>query len=177
MIILLNQFIFLVIWILFVGIFSDSINGVFASSETVQVPVGSSIPGCEQVNECYIPFEININVGDTITWNNDDTAVHTVTSGVDARQRYDKALRDYIISGGNGIADLERQNPLFKETVKITITPLITSLSILNHVDIDSEAEVLGYGISLIMLNVGMYFVVPAIFVIKIRIKLAHNYQ
>jgi len=48
---------------------------------------------------------------------------------------------------------------------------------ILLHVDIDSEAEVLGYGISLIMLNVGMYFVVPSIFVIKIRIKPTHNYE
>ena len=67
------------------------------------------------------------------------------------------------------IADWERENPVFKEAVKIAITPLITSLSILNYVDINSEAEVLGYGISLILLNVGMYFVLPAIFVIKIR--------
>jgi len=55
------------------------------------------------------------------------------------------------------IADLERQNPAFKELVKITITPLLTSLSILNYVDVDSEAEMLGWGLSLIVLNVGMY--------------------
>ena len=67
------------------------------------------------------------------------------------------------------VANWERENPVFKEAVKIAITPLITSLSILNYVDIDSETEVLGYGISLILLNVGMYFVLPAIFVIKIR--------
>ena len=59
------------------------------------------------------------------------------------------------------IADWERQNPVFKEVVKITITPLITSLSLLNYVDMDSETEVLGYGISLILLNVGMYIVIP----------------
>ena len=59
------------------------------------------------------------------------------------------------------IADWERQNPVFKEAVKIAITPLITSLSILNYVDMDSEAEVLGYGISLILLNLGMYVVAP----------------
>ncbi len=59
------------------------------------------------------------------------------------------------------IADWERQNPLFKETVKLTITPLISSLSLLNYVDMDSEAEVLGYGISLIILNVGMYVIAP----------------
>jgi len=67
------------------------------------------------------------------------------------------------------IADLERQNPIFKEAVKVTITPLITSLSILNYVDMDSEAEVLGYGISLILLNAGMYFVAPAIVITKLR--------
>jgi len=59
------------------------------------------------------------------------------------------------------IADLERQSPVFREVVKLTITPLITSLSILNYVDMDSETEVLGYGISLILLNVGIYVVAP----------------
>jgi len=67
------------------------------------------------------------------------------------------------------IADLERQSPIFKEVVKITLTPLITSLSILNYVDMDSEAEVLGYGISLILLNIGMYFVAPAILITRLR--------
>jgi len=66
------------------------------------------------------------------------------------------------------IADWERQNPVFKETVKIAITPLLTSLSLLNYVDIDSEAEMLGYGISLILLNVGMYFVGPTILLLRI---------
>ena len=55
--------------------------------------------------------------------------------------------------------------------VKIAITPMISSLSILNYVDMDSEVEVLGYGISLILLNVGMYFVAPAIVMMRIRKK------
>jgi len=59
------------------------------------------------------------------------------------------------------IADWERHNPAFKEAVKVAITPLLTTLSILNYVDMDSEAEVLGYGISLILLNVGMYLAAP----------------
>ena len=67
------------------------------------------------------------------------------------------------------IADLERENPMFREAVKITITPLLTSLSILNYVDMDSEEKVLGYGISLIILNAGMYFVAPAIVITKLR--------
>jgi hypothetical protein len=69
------------------------------------------------------------------------------------------------------IADYERENPYFKEAVKIVITPLISSLSILNHVDMDSESEVLGYGISLIILNLGMYLGVPAIVIVGIRKK------
>lgn len=67
------------------------------------------------------------------------------------------------------IADWERQSPAFKEFVKITLTPMISSLSILNYVDMDSEASVLGYGISLILLNIGMYFVAPAIIIQRLR--------
>ena len=67
------------------------------------------------------------------------------------------------------IADYERENPAFKETVKIAITPLLTSLAILNYVDIDSEEEMLGYGIGIILLNIGMYFVAPVVVIFKIK--------
>ena len=69
------------------------------------------------------------------------------------------------------IADYERENLVFKEMVKLAITPMISSLSILNYVDMDSEAQVLGYGISLILLNVGMYVGIPASVIIGIRKK------
>ena len=69
------------------------------------------------------------------------------------------------------IADWERENPTFKEFVKITLTPMISSLSILNYVDMDSESSVVGYGISLILLNVGMYFVAPVVVIHTIRKK------
>jgi len=67
------------------------------------------------------------------------------------------------------IADYERENPVFKEVVKVTLTPMLTSLSVLNYVDMDSESSVLGYGIGIILMNAGMYFVVPAIIIYKIR--------
>ena len=70
------------------------------------------------------------------------------------------------------IADYERENPAFKEAVKITLTPLLTSLTLLQYADIDSESEMLGYGIGIILLNIGMYFVVPAILVMKVRKKI-----
>jgi len=67
------------------------------------------------------------------------------------------------------IADWERGNPAFKELVKIVITPLLATLSILNHVDIDSDQEMLGYGIGIISMNIGMYFVAPAMIVYRLR--------
>jgi peptidyl-prolyl cis-trans isomerase B (cyclophilin B) len=65
------------------------------------------------------------------------------------------------------IADYERENPVFKEVVKLAITPMINSLSILNYVDMDSESSVLGYGISLILLNLGMYLGIPIFGILK----------
>ncbi|MGI0004408.1 MAG: hypothetical protein ACREAX_03825, partial [Candidatus Nitrosotenuis sp.] len=65
--------------------------------------------------------------------------------------------------------DWERQNPAFKEIVKTAITPMLSTLSILNYVDIDSEQEMLGYGIGIILLNIGMYFVAPAIVIVKVK--------
>jgi len=67
------------------------------------------------------------------------------------------------------IADYERENPVFKETVKLALTPMLTSLTLLQYADIDSESEMLGYGIGIILLNIGMYFVAPAVLVMKIR--------
>ena len=67
------------------------------------------------------------------------------------------------------IADYERQNPVFKEAVKLTIIPLVASLSLLNYIELDSEFDVLGYGISLIILNVGMYFVAPVMVIHRIK--------
>ena len=67
------------------------------------------------------------------------------------------------------IADYERENPIFKEAVKLIITPLLTSLTLLQYADIDSESDMLGYGIGVILLNIGMYFIAPAVLITKIR--------
>ncbi len=66
------------------------------------------------------------------------------------------------------VADFEREHPIFKEAVKITLTPMLTSLSILNHVNIDSEQEMLSYGISIVLLNIGMYIGIPIFGILKI---------
>ena len=67
------------------------------------------------------------------------------------------------------VADYERENIIFKEAVKLTLVPLLTSLTLLQYVDIDSESEMLGYGIGIILLNIVMYFVAPAVLITKIR--------
>ena len=67
------------------------------------------------------------------------------------------------------IADYERENPAFQETVKVAITPMISSLSILNPVEMSSDQEVSGYGISLILLNVGMHAGISVVVIIGIK--------
>lgn len=80
-----------------------------------------------------------------------------------------KSFNDFYYSFSPMIADYERENPFFKETIKITITPLLLSLSTLNHVEFDSEQSVIGYGIGIIALNVMMYLSLPIIGIVSLR--------
>ncbi len=67
------------------------------------------------------------------------------------------------------ISDLERENVLFREAIKVALTPMLSTLSLLNYADIDSEHEIIGYGLGTILLNIGMYFVAPAFAIVKLR--------
>ena len=78
-------------------------------------------------------------------------------------------FNDIYYSFSPVIADYERENPYFKEAVKLVITPMINSLTIMENAD--SESKILGLGISVIALNLGMYLGLPAIIVIGIRKK------
>ena len=78
-------------------------------------------------------------------------------------------FNQFYYSFSPAIADYERENPTFKEAVKLTLTPLLTSLTLLHYADIDSESEMLGYGIGVILLNIGMYFVAPAVLIITVK--------
>jgi len=78
-------------------------------------------------------------------------------------------FNQFYYSFSPAVADYERENPVFKEAVKITLTPLLTSLTLLQYTDIDSESEMLGYGIGIILLNIGMYFVAPAVVIMVVR--------
>ena len=77
-------------------------------------------------------------------------------------------FNQFYYSFSPAIADYERENPAFKEAVKIALTPLLASLTLLQYADIDSESEMLGYGIGIIMLNIGMYLLAPAVVTLKL---------
>jgi plastocyanin len=70
------------------------------------------------------------------------------------------------------IADMERESPVFKEIVKAGLTPMLSTLAIMENAE--SESEVLGLGLSVIALNLGMYIGLPAFGIIKV-IQLRKN--
>ena len=65
------------------------------------------------------------------------------------------------------IADMQRENPIFKEAVKLWITPLLSSLSVMSYAE--SESQVIGYGIGVILMNIGMYVAAPVMLFFGIR--------
>ena len=65
------------------------------------------------------------------------------------------------------IADMERESPIFKEVVKLGLTPMLSSLAIMENAN--SESEVLGLGLSVITLNIGMYLAAPALIGMKVH--------
>ena len=56
-------------------------HGEGGMSATVTNSPGSSTPGCENTDNCFIPSTVVITAGGTVTWENTDNAAHTATSG------------------------------------------------------------------------------------------------
>jgi peptidyl-prolyl cis-trans isomerase B (cyclophilin B) len=149
----------------------------------------SQLPRFEETIDSFEILSQDSSVKETPTEENGGCLIATATYGSEMAPQVQqlRELRDNTIlstesgiafmSGFNQfyysfspvIADMERENPLFKEFVKLSLTPMLSSLSILNYVDIDSESEMLSYGIGIILMNVGMYFVAPAIIIYKIK--------
>jgi len=75
-------------------------------------------------------------------------------------------FNQFYYSFSPNIADLERENLAFKEFVKIGITPMLLSLSIMTFAE--SEHEILGFGIGVILMNIGMYFVLPFVILYQV---------
>ncbi len=83
------------------------------------------------------------------------------------------AFNHVYYSFSPAIADLERENPAFREAVKLTITPMLSTLTIMTLADEGSESQVMGLGISVIALNLGIYIAAPTAvaFAIKKHLK------
>ena len=77
------------------------------------------------------------------------------------------AFNNVYYSFSPAISDMERENPMFKEVVRVGLTPMLSSLAIMENAN--SESEVLGLGLSVIALNLGMYLGVPAVVIVGIR--------
>jgi hypothetical protein len=84
-----------------------------------------------------------------------------------AGKSFINSFNDVYYSFSPIIADYERENPVFQEMVKLAITPMISSLSIMSYAE--SDSEVISLGIGIILLNLGMYLGVPVAIVIGIK--------
>jgi len=78
-----------------------------------------------------------------------------------------ESFNSFYYSFSPYIADYERENPVFKEIVKIGITPMLSTLSLMDYAD--TESEVLGIGISLIIVNAMMYVGLPVFGIMMLR--------
>jgi hypothetical protein len=93
----------------------------------------------------------------------------SVLFGTKSGTAFMAGFNEFYYSFSPAVADLERQSPVFREIIRMTITPMLYTLSILQFLEIDSESEMLGYGIGIIVLNGIMYFVIPAVLMTKLK--------
>jgi plastocyanin len=82
---------------------NEEIQQRFPLKPIVSIPSGSSVPGCEECDKCFIPSKIVIRVNQTVFWTNDDSAAHTVTSGT-PDDGPDGELNSSFIMAGNSFA-------------------------------------------------------------------------
>lgn len=144
-----------------VNVTGKSVDGIISHSDSIDVMVNSG-GGCLIATATY-GSELSSQV-QMLRETRDNTVLRTQSGAA-----FMIAFNQFYYSFAPTVADWERQNPIFKEIVKVAITPLITTLSILNYIGIDSETEMLGYGIGLILLNVGIYFAAPVFVITKFK--------
>ncbi|MCG3779698.1 MAG: plastocyanin/azurin family copper-binding protein [Candidatus Nitrosopumilus limneticus] len=79
--------------ILIIGIYLSSLNFEETDSEEINsqveeiiivdvvMPIKVSRPGCDIEDICYIPSTVIVEKGKSVTWLNEDSSFHSVTSG------------------------------------------------------------------------------------------------
>ena len=88
--------IFSVFFLLFYTLPDVDANSEFFVSNTK----GSYNLGCELDNSCFEPYIVNIQVGDTVTWTNDDDAIHVVVSGAPNNESFTDSNDGEIFDSG-----------------------------------------------------------------------------
>ena len=58
-----------------------SLQDDFIIPPDVVIPIKVSRPGCDLEDVCYIPSNIVVEKGKSVTWLNEDSSFHSVTSG------------------------------------------------------------------------------------------------
>jgi len=98
-----------------------------------------------------------------------DNTVMSTASGA----AFMTGFNQFYYSFSPTIADMERDNPMFQQAVRAFITPMVSTLSIMTLAEDGNESQVLGLGISVIVLNLGMYIAAPAVagFALSKRLK------
>lgn len=87
---------------LFMILFIAASQNVFAET-SVSIPNTASEPSCADSGSCFLPSEITVSVGDTVTWFNDSSVIHTVTSG-NSDEGPDGTFDSQIIIGGGNFS-------------------------------------------------------------------------
>jgi plastocyanin len=95
----------------FFGLGLASMSGFSALAQgTTEGTTVSMAKGSQSADnpEFYVPAETAVKAGETVTWKNDDTAIHTATSGKDATPdgRFDTSL----VSPGQGSKPITMPN-------------------------------------------------------------------
>jgi len=70
------------------------------SKVDINMAAGSSVPGCEEMNMCYMPYNAALDPGGEAMWHNIDTAAHTVSSGTPAEGLDDVFDSGLVAAGG-----------------------------------------------------------------------------
>lgn len=63
------------------GQISDGMASASPAVAQVLIPPGTNLPGCEDDSSCLLPSVVETDAGGTVSWTNQDTSSHTVTSG------------------------------------------------------------------------------------------------
>ena len=123
---------------------------------SVSLPAGSSVPGCEETDECYIPSTVTVDVGGEVTWSNDDSAAHTVTSGT-AEGGPDGNFDSSLFMAGNTYTvtfDEEGEFPYFCMVHPWMVGTVIVQADAMEHED-DDHMEMEGTASATGMLSDG----------------------